>query len=50
MGNEMFPKKDQGKKDKDKKKPFKKIEPSLVKLGKKKKKKKGVIQHLNYQL
>ena len=42
MGNEMFPKKDQGKKDKDKKKQFKKIEPSLVKLGKKKKKKKGV--------
>ena len=42
MGNEMFPKKEQNKKDKDKKKQFKKIEPSLVKLGKKKKKKKGV--------
>ena len=40
MGNEMFPKKDQDKKEK--KKQFKKIEPSLVKLGKKKKKKKGV--------
>ena len=38
----MLPKKEQNKKDKDKKKQFKKIEPSLVKLGKKKKKKKGV--------
>ena len=34
--------KEQNKKDKDKKKQFKKIEPSLVKLGKKNKKKKGV--------